>query len=47
VGKGTVRVGCTAAFAVIGSALIPIPGVGAVVGAVVGGFIGDKLAGWF
>jgi hypothetical protein len=44
VGRGAVRVGCTAAGAVVGQALIPIPGVGAAVGAVAGGFVGDLFA---
>lgn len=43
VGKAAVRVGFTAAGAALGS-LIPIPGVGTVVGAVAGGFCGDFIA---
>ena len=44
VGRATVKVGFTAAGAALGSAFIPIPGVGTVVGAVVGGFAGDWVA---
>jgi hypothetical protein len=44
VGRGAVRVAGTAVGAVVGQALIPIPGVGAAVGAVAGGFVGDLVA---
>jgi hypothetical protein len=44
VGRGAVRVAGTAVGAVVGQALIPIPGVGAAVGAVAGGFVGDLFA---
>jgi len=44
VGHGAVRVAGTAVGAVVGQALIPIPGVGAAVGAVAGGFVGDLVA---
>ena len=44
VAKGTVRVGFAAAGAALGTAFIPIPGVGSVVGAVVGGLVGDWVA---
>jgi phage tail tape-measure protein len=44
VGHGAARVAGTAVGAVVGQALIPIPGVGAAVGAVAGGFVGDLVA---
>jgi hypothetical protein len=45
VGRGAVRVGCTAVGAVAGQALMPfLPGVGAAIGAVAGGLVGDLVA---
>jgi len=45
VGRGAVRVGCTAVGAVAGQALLPfLPGVGAALGAVAGGLVGDLVA---
>jgi hypothetical protein len=44
IGKGAIRVGCTAIGATLGSALGPLGTVG---GAVVGGFVGDFFAGLF
>src|SRR5262245_4829188 len=48
VGRGVVRVGCTAVGALAGQVLLPfMPVVGGALGAVAGGIVGDWVAKWF